>query len=146
MLYQGFFFHIVGWYRNPSLCGRISVCCCWCGHCKKRRGELLYSNYFRNAFTVSNSLDPDQDRHSVGPDLVPNCFQRLLVEDKVIPSKERVKYSKNLELSHFQLDMSCFQPEMSSFLLTSLNFYSGHVTMLKSHIGESILLIIAIKY
>ena len=23
---------------------------------------------------VSNSLDPDQDRHSVGPDLGPNCL------------------------------------------------------------------------
>ena len=26
---------------------------------------------------VSNSLDPDQDRHSVGPHLGPNCLQRL---------------------------------------------------------------------
>ena len=26
---------------------------------------------------VSNSLDPDQDRHFVGPDLGPNCLQRL---------------------------------------------------------------------
>ena len=24
-----------------------------------------------------NSLDPDQDRHSVNPDLSPNCRQRL---------------------------------------------------------------------
>ena len=27
--------------------------------------------------SVSNSLDPDQDRHSVGPDLSANCFQKL---------------------------------------------------------------------
>ena len=26
---------------------------------------------------MSNSLDRDQDRHSVGPDLGPNCLQRL---------------------------------------------------------------------
>ena len=26
---------------------------------------------------MSNSLDPDQDRHAVGPDLGPNCLQRL---------------------------------------------------------------------
>ena len=26
---------------------------------------------------VTNSLDPDQDLHSVGPDLGPNCLQRL---------------------------------------------------------------------
>ena len=27
-------------------------------------------------------LDPDQDRHSVGPDLDPNCLQRLSADDK----------------------------------------------------------------
>ena len=26
---------------------------------------------------MSNSLDPDQDRHFVGPDLGPNCLQKL---------------------------------------------------------------------
>ena len=26
---------------------------------------------------MSNSLDPDQDRRSVGPDLGPNCLNRL---------------------------------------------------------------------
>ena len=33
---------------------------------------------------MSNSLDPDpdQERHSVGPDLGPNCFQRLSADDK----------------------------------------------------------------
>ena len=31
---------------------------------------------------MSNSLDPDQDRHSVGPDLDPNCLQRLSADDK----------------------------------------------------------------
>ena len=30
---------------------------------------------------MSNGLDPDQDRHSVGPDLGPNCLQRLSVDD-----------------------------------------------------------------
>ena len=30
---------------------------------------------------MSNSLDPDQDRHSVGPDLGPNCLQRLSADD-----------------------------------------------------------------
>ena len=42
---------------------------------------LLKSTYsknsFRNTFRVSNSLHPDQDRHSVGLDLGPNCLQRL---------------------------------------------------------------------
>ena len=34
-------------------------------------------NSLRNAIIVSSSLDPDQDRHSVGPDLHPNRLQRL---------------------------------------------------------------------
>ena len=33
--------------------------------------------YFRNTIKVSNGLDPDQDQHFVGPDLVSNCLQRL---------------------------------------------------------------------
>ena len=37
-----------------------------------------FSKYsFKNTIRVSNSLDQDQDRHSVGPDLDPNCLQRL---------------------------------------------------------------------
>ena len=32
--------------------------------------------------SVSNSLDPDQDRHSVGPDLGSDCLQRLSADDK----------------------------------------------------------------
>ena len=37
---------------------------------------------FRNTIRVSDSLDPGQDRHSVGPDLGPNCLQRLSADDK----------------------------------------------------------------
>ena len=32
-----------------------------------------------NSISVPNSLYPDQARHYVGPDLVPNCLQRLSV-------------------------------------------------------------------
>ena len=31
---------------------------------------------------MSNSLDPDQVQHLVGPDLDPNCLQRLSADDK----------------------------------------------------------------
>ena len=41
---------------------------------------------FRN--TGSNSLDPDQARHFVGPDLGPNCLQNLLADST---SRQRVK-------------------------------------------------------
>ena len=37
---------------------------------------------FRDTIRVSNGLDPDQDRRSVGPDLGPNCLQRLSAADK----------------------------------------------------------------
>ena len=36
---------------------------------------------------MSNSLDPDQARHFVGPDLGPNCLQRLSADNT---SRQRV--------------------------------------------------------
>ena len=36
---------------------------------------------------MSNSMDPDQDRHSVGPDLGPNYLQRLS-SDNTLSSQE----------------------------------------------------------
>ena len=41
-----------------------------------------------NTIIVSNSLDPDQARHFVGPDLGPNGLQRLLADDT---SRQSVK-------------------------------------------------------
>ena len=41
----------------------------------------------RNTIRMSNSLDPD----SVGPDLGPNCLQRLSADTEVAASKKRVK-------------------------------------------------------
>ena len=38
-------------------------------------------NSFRNTIRVSNSLDPDQAGHFVGPDLGRNCLQRLSADD-----------------------------------------------------------------
>ena len=32
---------------------------------------------------MSYGSDPDQDQHSVGPDLGPNCLQRLSADDKI---------------------------------------------------------------
>ena len=37
---------------------------------------------------MSNSLDPDQAQRFVGPDLGPNCLQRLSTDDT---SRQRVK-------------------------------------------------------
>ena len=38
-------------------------------------------NSFRNTIRKSNSLDPDQARSFVGPDLGPNCLPRLSADD-----------------------------------------------------------------
>ena len=42
----------------------------------------LFQKSFRNTFREPNGLDPDQDRRFVGPDLGPNCLQRLSADDK----------------------------------------------------------------
>ena len=47
----------------------------------------FFINSLRNTIRVSNSLDPDQARHFVGPDLGPNCLQRLTADDT---SRQRV--------------------------------------------------------
>ena len=40
---------------------------------------------------MSNSLNPDQDRQNVGPDLGPNCLQKVFSRRQVMANKERVK-------------------------------------------------------
>ena len=47
--------------------------------------STFQKNCFRNTIKMSNSLDPDQDRHFVGPDLGPSCLQRLSADFKMSP-------------------------------------------------------------
>ena len=37
----------------------------------------MFQNSLKNTISVSNSLDPDQAQHFVGPDLDQNCLQML---------------------------------------------------------------------
>ena len=54
-----------------------------CIYCHLLLSKLIFSkNSFSNTIPVSNNLDPDQDRHTVGPDLCPNCLQRLSADNK----------------------------------------------------------------
>ena len=39
--------------------------------------QLFSKNSFRNAIRVLNILDPDQVQHFIGPDLGPNCLQKV---------------------------------------------------------------------
>ena len=41
--------------------------------------------FFKNSFRVTNCLDPDQDRRSVGLDLCPKSLQRSFADDKSRP-------------------------------------------------------------
>ena len=48
---------------------------------RKCMGKALILTHSK-FLSVSNGLDPDQDRSSVGPDLGPNCLQRFSADDK----------------------------------------------------------------
>ena len=50
--------------------------------------SICWKTSFRHTVRVSNSLDPDQARHVVGPDLGPKCLQRLSTDDT---SRKRVE-------------------------------------------------------
>ena len=41
----------------------------------------FFEKFFRNTITVSNSLDSDTARRFIGPDLGPNCLQKLSAEE-----------------------------------------------------------------
>ena len=41
----------------------------------------FFQHWLLKKISVSNSLDPDQARNYVGPDLGPNCLQRLQPDD-----------------------------------------------------------------
>ena len=62
-----------------SMLGNFSYICC-------RLLTFFKVNFFakkqQNTIRVSNDLDPDQDRHNVGPDLDPNCLQMLSADQK----------------------------------------------------------------
>ena len=49
--------------------------------------KFLQEHYQRE----TNSLDPDQDWHFVGPDLGPYCLQKLSIDDKCFPNNERAR-------------------------------------------------------
>ena len=43
-----------------------------------------------NTIRKSKGMDQDQDRHHVGPDLRPNCLQRLSADAKIAVSKKEL--------------------------------------------------------
>ena len=55
--------------------------------------SIFKKKIFQNTIRVPNSLDPDQVTHFVGPDLGPNCLQRLLADDT---SRQRVTVNRKV--------------------------------------------------
>ena len=60
------------------------------------QNQLFQKMSFRNTIRVSDSLDPDQTRRFVGPDLGTNCLQRLSADDT---SRHRVDLRQNTKSS-----------------------------------------------
>ena len=56
------------------MCNFSCYCCCLLTFFQINLFKILSETF---AIRMSNSLGPDQDRHYVGPDLGPNCLQRL---------------------------------------------------------------------
>ena len=70
--------------------------------------ELFQNQLFQKILSgtlsdLSNSLDPDQDRQNVGPDLGPNCLQRLSADDRS-PILQGKSYRKE-NLYHYPTEL-----------------------------------------
>ena len=76
-------------------------------------------NYLRNSIRVSNSLDPDQAQHFVGPDLGPNCLQRLSADNTIRQKAKHnhykiVKSPKCIDENSYKRShnkLFCFSPQ-----------------------------------
>ena len=87
------------WHYSPLVCQPVYLigCLSLFAFCHLSidlfRNQLFSENSFRNTSIVTNSLDPDQVRRSVWPNLGPNCLQRLSADG---PSRQRVNLNKQL--------------------------------------------------
>ena len=54
--------------------------------------DFFQNHLFRKILSVSNTLDPDQARHFVGPNVGPNCLQGLSADDKIALIMQRIEY------------------------------------------------------
>ena len=59
---------------------------------------------------MSNSLDPDQARRFVGPDLGPNCLPRLSADDTVRQRLQQYFVCMKIEHRLFFFKLSCNLP------------------------------------
>ena len=68
---------------------------------------------FRNNIRVSNGLDPDQDWHSVGPDLGPTCLLKLSADDKNHRARVTIQlvYDQSSKISNTSCLSKTAQPQ-----------------------------------
>ena len=81
-------FHVCSVFKGLTLCMLSNFSCL----CRPLLTFFKNNFSFMNAFRVSNGLDPDQDRQSVGPELGPNCLQMLSAADKSLAEYIVLKY------------------------------------------------------
>ena len=55
-----------------------------------KKKSTFAKNSFKKTIIVTNSLDPDQVRHFVGPDLAQNCLQWLSADNTSRQKKLRL--------------------------------------------------------
>ena len=67
--------------------------------------STFQKNSFKKTIRVSNSLDPDQARHFVGPGLGPSCLQSLSADNT---SRQRVNFSFFQELIKMHNESDAF--------------------------------------
>ena len=66
---------------------------------------IFLKKSFMNEIRVSNSLDTDQARRIVGPDLDPNCLPRLSADDTGRETVFRMRFTTEVPSSN---DRSCW--------------------------------------
>ena len=66
---------------NSSINCLLGSSACFLSFADFFSNSTFSKNSFRNTIRVPNSLDPDQARRFVGPDLRPNCLQSSSADD-----------------------------------------------------------------
>ena len=89
--------------------------------------KITFSKILLGTLSVSNSLDPVKNRHSVGPDLGPNCLQRLSTDDKIRHWHTELKSNQQLgsycKVSSDKLEWMTI-PAVHCLTLPPGNFYA----------------------
>ena len=68
--------------ENNTLCMIVPLTLCMMDNFQCFSMLTFFQKKNSETLSESNGLDPDQDQHSVGPDLGLNCLQRLSADNK----------------------------------------------------------------